>query len=135
MGTIADAALAEKGEVIGVIPESLAERELAHEGLSELIVVSTMHERKSRMAELADGFIAMAGGFGTLEEICEVVTWHRLGFHQKPCGFLNTDGFWDPFLGHVEHGVAAGFIPVGTREVLFVEEEPGRLLERMKEGE
>lgn len=98
MGAVADSALAHGGKVIGVIPQDLVDREIAHEGLTELHVVANMHERKFKMAELADGFIALAGGAGTLEEISEQWTWAQLGIHQKPCAFLNTLGYYDPLI-------------------------------------
>ena len=99
MGEIANAMLRRGGEVVGVIPDALYRKEVAHEGLSKLHVVATMHERKALMAELADGFVAMPGGFGTLEEIIEIVTWGQLRFHRKPCGLLNVDGYFNALLG------------------------------------
>jgi len=110
MGVLADAALNAGGRVIGVIPQSLLEREIQHTGLSELQVVSTMHERKTKMAELADGFIALPGGAGTLEEIFEQWTWAQLGIHHKPCGFLNTNGYFDPLRQMIDQMIAAGFL-------------------------
>ncbi len=110
MGVLADAALSAGGKVIGVIPESLLRREIQHTGLSELQVVSTMHERKTKMAELADGFIALPGGAGTLEEIFEQWTWAQLGIHRKPCGFLNTDGYFDPLCQMIDKMTAEGFL-------------------------
>jgi uncharacterized protein (TIGR00730 family) len=110
MGVVADAALAAGGAVHGVITESLADHEIAHVGLSGLDVVRTMHERKARMAELSDGFIMLPGGFGTLEEFMEAITWLHLGIHDKPCAILNTDGFFDGLLQFVEHAVDQGFI-------------------------
>ena len=105
MGLLAEAALKAGGQVIGVIPEGLKRRELAYDNLTELIVTRTMHERKQRMADLADGFIALPGGFGTFEEFCEIVTWAQLGLHQKPCGLLNVKGYYDPMLSMFDHGV------------------------------
>jgi hypothetical protein len=110
MGVLADAAVSAGGKVIGVIPESLLRREIQHTGLSELQVVSTMHERKTKMAELADGFIALPGGAGTLEEIFEQWTWAQLGIHRKPCGFLNTNGYFDPLWQMIDKMTTEGFL-------------------------
>lgn len=110
MGVLAGAALDAGGKVIGVIPQSLLEREIQHTGLSDLQVVSTMHERKTRMAELADGFIALPGGAGTLEEIFEQWTWAQLGIHHKPCGFLNTNGYFDPLRQMIDRMTTEGFL-------------------------
>jgi uncharacterized protein (TIGR00730 family) len=133
MGALADAALADGGEVIGVIPESLVLCELAHRGCTKLRVVSSMHERKAIMADLADAFIALPGGFGTLDEFCEVLTWAQLGFHRKPCGLLNVAGFWDPFLAQLKHAVTEGFVRNAHLELISVETQPARLLLRLKE--
>ena len=130
MGAIADTVLAGGGEVIGVIPESLMKKELAHDGLSALHVVGSMHERKSRMAELADGFVALPGGFGTLEEIVEVITWGQLGFHRKPCGFLDVAGYFDALFRFIDHAVEEGFLRAVHRDMLIRDESPVRLLER-----
>lgn len=130
MGAIADSVVAGGGEAIGVIPESLMKKELAHDALSALHVVASMHERKSLMAELADGFVALPGGFGTLEEIIEVITWAQLGFHRKPCGFLNVDGYFDALFRFIEHAVGEGFLRAAHRDMLIREENPERLLER-----
>lgn len=120
MGTLADAALQNGGQVIGVIPQSLVEKEVSHEGLSDLRVVGSMHERKALMAELSDGFIALPGGFGTLEEFCEVLTWTQLGLHGKPCGILNIEGYYDQLLSFFDHAVAEQFLkPVHRRMVIF----------------
>lgn len=129
MGTLADAALNGGGQVIGVIPRSLVDREVAHRGLTELHVVETMHERKALMADLSDGFIAMPGGYGTLDELCEILTWAQLGIHLKPVALLNTLGYWDPFLQFLDHAVAAGFLRSGHRLLLNVRDDPGELLE------
>ena len=119
MGTIADAVLAEGGQVIGVIPGFLADKELAHKGCTELHVVETMHQRKLLMADLAEGFVAMPGGFGTLEELFEVLTWGQLGLHGKPVGLLNTLGFYDALLGLLDHMSAEAFLrPENRRQVL-----------------
>ena len=133
MGAMADTVLAGGGEVIGVIPDTLVQRELAHRGCSELRVVATMHERKALMADLAEAFIALPGGFGTLDEFCEVLTWAQLGFHRKPCGLLNVAGFWDPFLAQLNHAVAQGFVRPAHLDLLAVEREPARLLARLEE--
>jgi len=110
MGVVADTVMQGGGEVIGVIPRSLLEREVGHRGVTRLEVVETMHERKTRMAELCDAFVAMPGGWGTLEELAEAATWTQLGIHRKPVGLLNIEGFYDPFLAYLDNAVAAGFI-------------------------
>jgi uncharacterized protein (TIGR00730 family) len=131
MGVLADAALDAKGGVIGVIPQSLVDRELAHRGLTKLHVVHSMHERKALMADLSDAFVALPGGYGTLEEFCEVLTWAQLGFHSKPCGLLNTEGFYDAFLGHLDKAVACGFILPQHRALVVADSDPERLLEKV----
>jgi len=131
MGAVADAALMAGGEVIGVIPEMLAERELAHDRLTTLHTVLTMHERKFRMAELSDGFIAMPGGIGTLEEIIEIFVWSQLGVHTKPCGILNINGFYDPLLSFLEHMTSAQFLSSGHLAQLQVDSDPESLLSKM----
>jgi uncharacterized protein (TIGR00730 family) len=110
MGVVADTVMQGGGEVIGIIPRSLLEREVGHRGVTRLEVVETMHERKTRMAELCDAFVAMPGGWGTLEELAEAATWTQLGIHRKPVGLLNVEGFYDPFLAYLDNAVAAGFI-------------------------
>lgn len=132
MGVVADSALAAGGEVIGVIPESLVAGEIGHTGLSKLEVVPDMHTRKTRMAELADGFVALPGGAGTLEELFEIWTWQQLGIHTKPVGLYNVDGFWGPLLDMLDHMTAQGFISTRFRERLIVEDEPTALLEAMR---
>ena len=129
MGALADTVLASGGRAIGVIPESLARKELAHADLSELHVTSSMHERKALMAELADGFIALPGGIGTLEELFEIWTWAQLGLHTKPCGLLNVDGYFDSLLDFLDHTVAAQFVRPDHRSLLFAETTPGALLD------
>ncbi len=129
MGVIADAVLEAGGEVIGVIPNAMVAKELAHNGLTELRVVSSMHERKALMAELADAFVALPGGYGTFEEFCEVVTWTQLGLHRKPCGLLNVDGFYDPLLAFFDHAVAEGFVRSRDRALVLEEGDPERLLD------
>lgn len=134
MGVVADAALAHGGEVIGVIPEKLMAREVGHTGLTKLHVVSTMHERKALMADLSDGFIALPGGIGTIEEIIEVYTWHQIGYHNKPCGFLNTNGYYDRLIAFIDHMVTEGFLPARQRDELVIGQDAEELLERMGAG-
>jgi uncharacterized protein (TIGR00730 family) len=131
MGVVADAALAAGGTVTGVIPEALATRELAHAGLSDLQVVGSMHERKARMSELADGFIALPGGIGTLEEWFEVWTWSQLGFQPKPCGLLNVAGYYDHLLAFLDHMTAERFLTDIHRGMAVVDDDPERLLDRL----
>ncbi len=131
MGAIADAALEHDGEVVGVIPRALVDREIAHTGLSDLRVVQTMHERKGLMAELSDGFVALPGGTGTLDEFFEVWTWAQLGIHAKPCGLLNVGGYYDGLSGFLDHLVTEGFLRDSYRAMLAIEEDPPRLLRRL----
>jgi uncharacterized protein (TIGR00730 family) len=131
MGAIADSVLEVHGEVIGVIPKMLAARELAHTRLSDLRIVESMHERKAAMSRLSDGFIAIPGGIGTLEELFEVWTWAQLGEHAKPCALLNTDNYYAPLLTLVDRMVDEGFLQPATRQMLLIESEPERLLDRM----
>ncbi|HEX8363038.1 MAG TPA: TIGR00730 family Rossman fold protein [Longimicrobium sp.] len=131
MGEVADAVLAAGGEVTGVIPRQLMEREVGHRGLTELHVVGTMHERKALMADLADGFIALPGGFGTLDELCEVLTWSQLGIHAKPCGVLDVDGYFRALLALFDHAVAEGFVRPAHRALVLEATTPEVLLERM----
>jgi uncharacterized protein (TIGR00730 family) len=131
MGVLADAARAAGGEVIGVIPQSLADREIAHSDLSQLHVVETMHERKALMAELSAGFIALPGGFGTLEEFCEVITWSQLGIHAKPCGILNVAGYFDHLIAMFDYAVKRGFISDENREIVLESQQPIELIDRM----
>jgi uncharacterized protein (TIGR00730 family) len=128
MGIVADAALAGGGEVIGVIPRSLADREIAHGGVTDLRVVDSMHTRKALMAELSDAFIAMPGGVGTFEEFFEAVTWTQLGVHRKPCGLLNVGGFYTPLAAFIDQAVTEGFIKPIHRAVIVVDDDPERLL-------
>ena len=132
MGAVADGALDAGGEVEGVIPEALAEREVAHQGLTELHVVDSMHTRKRRMAELADGFVALPGGFGTLEELVEMFTWAQLGFHSDPCGLLNVAGYYDGLVSFFETQVEAGFVAPDHRELLTVTDDPTALLDQFE---
>jgi uncharacterized protein (TIGR00730 family) len=129
MTVVADTILAGRGEVIGVIPEALVAREVAHRGVPDLRIVRSMHERKATMADLADAFIAMPGGFGTFEEFFEVVTWTQLGLHRKRCGLLNVLGFYDPLLAQLDHAVAEGFLKPSGRALVVADDEPGRLLD------
>jgi uncharacterized protein (TIGR00730 family) len=133
MTVIADAVLAGGGDVIGVIPEALVTREVAHRGLSDLRIVNSMHERKALMAELSDAFIAMPGGFGTFEEFCEVVTWTQLGLHRKRCGLLNVLGFYEPLLLQFDRSVAEGFLKASSRALVVADDRPGRLLDLLAE--
>jgi uncharacterized protein (TIGR00730 family) len=130
MGIVADAVLALGGSVIGIIPQALLDREVAHQGLSELVVTRSMHERKTIMAERADGFIALPGGLGTLEELFEAWTWAQLGIHEKPCGILDVADFYAGLVRFVDHAVNEGFIKPRNRAVLIVERDPALLLER-----
>jgi len=131
MGALADAALEGGGEVLGVLPRALARREIAHRGLTRLEVVSSMHARKARMAGLADAFVALPGGLGTLEELAEVLTWGYLGIHRKPMGLLDVAGYWTPLIAFLDHAVAEGFLRPEHRKLVVVERSPGRLLERL----
>ena len=133
MGALADAALEAGGEVIGVIPQALVDREQAHGGLSELHVVTTMHERKALMTDRADGFLALPGGFGTMDELFEAITWRQLGYHQKPAALLNVDGCYDGLAAYLERAVADGFIG-SLNERLLVGAEPAALLDRLIES-
>jgi len=132
MGILADAALAGGSEVTGVIPAFLKKLELGHPGLTDLRVVETMHERKALMAELSDAFVALPGGFGTVEEFCEVLTWAQLGLHAKPCALLNVEGFFDPLLGLFEAQVAGGFLSPEHRALVMVEREVDILVGRLR---
>lgn len=131
MGVLADAALAEGGDVHGVITRALEAKEIAHRGLTTLEVVETMHERKAAMADLADAFIMLPGGFGTLEEFFEVVTWTQLGIHTKPCGVLNVRGFFDPLVGLFELATRERFVRAEHRDMLIIESDPTRILDRL----
>jgi uncharacterized protein (TIGR00730 family) len=131
MGALADAVLAGGGRVTGVIPEALVERELAHPGLTDLRVVGSMHERKALMASLSEGFVALPGGIGTLEELFEVWTWSQLGLHAKPCALLDVDGFYGGLAAFMDHVVEEGFLRSKQRQALIVEADGAALLERM----
>ena len=132
MGAVADAALEAGAEVIGVIPHSLVAREVAHRGLNDLRMVKSMHERKALMADLSDGFIAMPGAFGTMDEFCEILTWAQLGIHGKPCGLWNLLGYWDLLLEMFAHAEGEGFLKPAHRKLILVEDDPVRLLEGLK---
>lgn len=134
MGQLADAVLEFDGKAIGVIPKFLMQRELEHHGLSELHLAASMHERKKKMFELADGFIAMPGGMGTLDELFEILTWAQLGHHAKPCGILNINGYFDRLLGFLDHAVSEGFIKDKHRSSLQVALDPDELLDRLSGG-
>jgi uncharacterized protein (TIGR00730 family) len=131
MGALADAALSAKGSVIGVMPHSLARREIAHGFLTEFHAVGSMHERKALMEKKSDGFITLPGGFGTFDETFEIITWAQLGMHSKPVGFLNVRGYFDPLVAMVKRGIDEGFIPPEHASLLIVEPDPSTLLQRM----
>lgn len=135
MGLVADAVLQLGGEAVGVIPDALMRKEIAHPNLTELHVTRSMHERKTMMAELSDGFIALPGGVGTLEEIFEIWTWAQLGFHGKPCGLLNIAGYYDSLIAFLDHTVAEQFVREPHRSMLLVEHDPEALLDRFSSYE
>ncbi|TWT41744.1 LOG family protein YvdD [Phycisphaerae bacterium RAS1] len=135
MGVLADEVLAHGGEVIGVIPHGLAVKEVAHESLTELHVVDSMHTRKAMMEELADGFIALPGGLGTFEEIFEIITWAQLGIHSKPCGILNAAGYYDKLIEFLDHAVAERLVRREHRAMIQIEQDEGVLLDRMRKYE
>lgn len=132
MGEVANAAIENHGHVIGVIPRALADRELAHTGLPDLRIVESMHERKALMADLADAFIALPGGLGTLEEFCEILTWAQLGFHAKPCGLVSIGDYFKPLMTFLEQTVAAGFLRREHLDMVFVEDNAAALLARFE---
>lgn len=131
MGTVADAARDAGGHVIGVIPQALVRKEVAHHELEDLRIVGSMHERKAQMAELADAFIALPGGFGTFEEFFEVVTWAQIGLHRKPCALLNVAGYYDPLLALIEHAVTEDFAPANRRPGIVTDTDAERLLDTL----
>jgi uncharacterized protein (TIGR00730 family) len=131
MGILADACLDAGGRVIGVIPQALADREVAHTGLTELRIVGSMHERKALMADLSDAFVSLPGGFGTWEEFFEVLTWAQLGIQRKACGLLNVNGYYDPLLEMADRALSEGFLREGHRELLLADADPERLLARL----
>jgi uncharacterized protein (TIGR00730 family) len=130
MGAVADAVLERGGKVTGVIPHSLATREVSHTGLDELFVVASMHERKAKMAELSDGFIALPGGWGTIEEIFEMLTWAQLGFHEKPCGLLNVASYYDSLFAFLDSAIEQRFVKEEYRPMMMMDHSPGALLDR-----
>lgn len=134
MGLVADACLAANGKVVGVIPTKLVEKEVAHKGLTELIVVESMHERKALMATKSDAFVALPGGFGTCDELFEILTWAQLGIHHKPIGILNTDGFFNPLLAWIDQMIDQGFVKQRFKELLLVAEKPDVLMELVFKG-
>jgi uncharacterized protein (TIGR00730 family) len=134
MGLVADACLAANGKVVGVIPTKLVEKEVAHKGLTELIVVESMHERKALMAMKSDAFVALPGGFGTCDELFEILTWAQLGIHHKPIGILNTDGFFNPLLAWIDQMIDQGFVKQRFKELLLVAEKPDELMELVFKG-
>jgi uncharacterized protein (TIGR00730 family) len=131
MGIVADAALEVGGEVVGIIPQALVDWEVAHAGLTRLVVVQSMHERKARMADASDAFLALPGGYGTFEEFCEVLTWSQLGLHAKPCGLLNIDGFYDPLLELFDRAVADRFLRPEHRALVMADTDVDTLLGRL----
>ncbi|MFQ3593117.1 MAG: TIGR00730 family Rossman fold protein [Gemmataceae bacterium] len=131
MGILADAMLAAGGLVIGFIPRALVDREVAHHGITELHVVETMHERKAHMADRASAFLALPGGFGTLDELFEILTWAQLGIHRKPIGLLNVRGFFNPLLSWIDHALQEGFLRAKHRDLLLVDDDPERLVQRL----
>jgi uncharacterized protein (TIGR00730 family) len=132
MGELADSVQEHGGHVTGIIPQQLMEKEAAHTGIPNLIVVASMHQRKSQMADMSDGFIALPGGIGTLEGFFEILTWGQLGIHAKPSGILNVEGYFDGLTGFLDHAVREGFLTEGHRDHIIVETEPARLLDRMR---
>jgi uncharacterized protein (TIGR00730 family) len=132
MGVLADSVLAAGGQVRGIMPRALVHKEIAHGGLTELRVTGSMHERKALMADMSDGFIALPGGFGTLEEIVEILTWAQLQLHEKPCGLLNVASYYDHFLDFVGHAEEKGFLDTRHREMLLVANDPSELLDRFE---
>jgi hypothetical protein len=132
MGAVADGALAAGGEAIGVIPQELVDRELAHGGLTQLHVVGSLHERKALMAELADAFVALPGGFGTLDELMEQLTWAQLGLHAKPVGLLDVEGYWRPLIALARHATAEGFVREADLGAIAVAADAGALLDRLE---
>jgi uncharacterized protein (TIGR00730 family) len=131
MGAIADSVLQKNGRVTGVIPQALLDRELGHQGIQDLRVVGSMHQRKALMADLSDGFIALPGGLGTLEEFCEVLTWSQLGLQEKPCGLLNVENYYQPLLSLLDHAVEEGFVMPENRKLVLAHDEPEDLLESL----
>jgi uncharacterized protein (TIGR00730 family) len=132
MGAVADGALAAGGEVVGIIPQGLVDRELAHAGVTRLEIVESLHERKARMAELADAFVALPGGFGTLDELLEQLTWSQLGIHSSPVGLLDVEGYWRPLIALARHATEEGFVRESDLAAIAVADEPAPLLDRLE---
>ncbi|MFB6170859.1 MAG: TIGR00730 family Rossman fold protein [Haloarculaceae archaeon] len=132
MGAVADSVLAAGGEAVGVIPEALEVREVAHQGVTDLRVVDSMHTRKETMVELSDGFVALPGGLGTLEELMEILTWAQLGIHDDPCGIANVEGYYDGLVVFLDHAVEEGFVETEHRKLALVEDDPVALLDRFE---
>lgn len=132
MGIVADAALSKNGKVIGTIPQFLVDKEVAHYGISELIITETMHERKQKMVDVAAGIIVLPGGIGTLDEFFEMFTWQQLGLHDKPIGILNVNGYYDHILAHIQHMVKEGFLKNFHGDRIMVDENPVQLIAKMK---
>lgn len=130
MGAIASAVLEEGGEVIGIIPQDLVKKEVAYTGITDLRIVGSMHERKALMSDLSDGFIALPGGLGTIEEIFEILTWSQLGIHKKPCGFLNESHYYDKVLEFLDYAVEEKFVGPASRSMILVDDSPGALLKK-----
>lgn len=133
MGAVADAALTAGGRVIGIIPQGLVDREVSHQGLTELRVVASMHERKALMADLAEGFLCLPGGYGTWDEFCEILTWAQLGLHKHACGLLNVAGYYDPLLAMADRAREEGFVREEYRRLMLADADAERLLDRMEE--
>ncbi|MFC7442788.1 TIGR00730 family Rossman fold protein [Laceyella putida] len=133
MGAVADTVLERKGKAIGVMPTALFRGEMVHQALTELIEVSSMHERKAKMMELSDGFVALPGGYGTLEEVFEVLSWGQLGIHRKPIGLLNVNGYYEPVLSMIQKAVSEGFFPKDHGQIVISESDPERLLSKMEQ--
>ncbi len=131
MGEIADTVLSAGGEVIGIMPQALVDKEISHSGLTDLRVVGSMHERKAMMADISDGFIALPGGLGTIEELFEVLTWSQLGYHRKPCALLNVKGYYDTISQFLNHAVEEQFVKQIHRDMILIEENPNKLLDAM----
>lgn len=129
MRALADAVMDQGGQAIGVIPQAMVEKDLAHHGLTELRIVASMHQRKALMADLADAFVALPGGYGTLEEVCEMLAWSQLGLHGKPCGLLNVSGYYDALLELLDHAAAEGFVSPACRRLVLVHRDPDGLLD------
>jgi uncharacterized protein (TIGR00730 family) len=135
MGVLADSMIERDAEVTGVIPRAMVDKEIAHDTISDLRIVDSMHQRKALMAELADGFLALPGGLGTLEEFAEILTWAQLRIHTKPCGLLNVRGFFDPLLTMFDHAAAEGFVRSDHRSMIVVSSDPAMILERFRSYE